>query len=132
MNHKIALVSAFAGLALLSQAQQHGGTKNQSRHTDGIEFQMGRDEQSMVLRTYDNADRFQKAVKREISTLKQKIDKSSGDLRLAQQKRKARLETMDQIINGCVMSQWHKLEEQRMGSADAIDQLIQSFQNQLN
>jgi hypothetical protein len=100
-------------------------------HVDGIEFQMGRDEQSLVLRTYDNAKNFHAAAEKEIAALDKKISKSSGNQLAARKARREKIKAMDQMINGCLIENWHKLEGQRAGSAESIDQLIQSFQSNL-
>jgi hypothetical protein len=100
-------------------------------HVDGIEFQMRQDEQALVLRTYENAKNFHAAAEKELAALDKKISNSSGNQLAARKARREKIKTMDQMINGCLIDKWHKLEGQRAGTAESIDQLIQSFQSNL-
>jgi|GEM_PF-4157536 len=119
---KMLLTVTVALLALEGFAQQHG---------TGIEFQMGPDEQLLVGRTYDNAESFHNSAQAAIKDLKAKISKSSGSQLEARKARMARIETMDKMINGCLIKEWDKLEGQRAGTAEIIDQLIRNFQTNL-
>jgi hypothetical protein len=126
---KILLRSTFSvTLALLAT---NTFAQKANSHVDGIEFQMRQDEQALVMRTYENAKSFHAAAKKEISALDKKISKSSGNQLIARKARREKIKTMDQMINGCLIDKWHKLEDQRAGSAEYIDQLIQSFQSSL-
>lgn len=127
MKHtlRITLSITTALLAFHVNAQKTNG------HVDGIEFQMRQDEQALVLRTYDNAKNFHAAAEKEIAALDKKISKSSGNQLAARKARREKIKAMDQMINGCLIENWHKLEGQRAGSAESIDQLIQSFQSNL-
>jgi uncharacterized protein YlxW (UPF0749 family) len=117
------LLATFAFTAFGAQAKKS--------HMDGIEFQMRQDEQALVSRTYQNAEKLHQSAEAQIKKLNEKISDSSGSQAAARKARKARIQAMDKIINGCVMREWHKLEGDRASSAEAIDQLIQSFQSSI-
>ncbi len=121
-NFYVALFTITLSLALEAQ---------HSKRMENIEFQMGRDEQALVQRTYENADNFGKAVNKELADLQKKLDKSTGAQKEARIARKKRLEAMNRMINGCLIPEWQHLEEHRAANAEIIDQLIQSFQTQL-
>ena len=124
-NAKSFVLATAAFTAFESSAQK---TKD---HAVGIEFQMRQDEQSLVLRTYENAEKFHEAAQTEIKNLDKKIANSSGAQLEARKARQTRIKAMDRIINGCIMKEWETLEGARSSSAESIDQLIQSFQASL-